>query len=149
MQLTSVCQPECCFDDWIDHDGYCFGYGGSAVSWGEAHAICQSQGYTLAEASNYRFNKFFAWLATNKSANCVWLGGSDIFQEGYWEWSSSHQNFKFTDWRNREPNNGKNDEDCLYIERPFNRGWNDGNCNNKCSFICAAPYQILPTSSPS
>ncbi|BFZ08875.1 hypothetical protein BsWGS_11915 [Bradybaena similaris] len=134
---VGVCQE--CPQDWLHFQGHCYGYGDTAVSWGNAQAICQSQGATLAEIPTLEVNNFLSTIARNKRDNCVWLGGNDIFHEGVWEWSSRRNTFySFRNWKNGEPNNNNNDEDCLNMFKRHNYFWNDESCNTNCNFICAA-----------
>ncbi|BFZ08889.1 hypothetical protein BsWGS_11928 [Bradybaena similaris] len=133
-----VCQE--CAEDWQQFQGNCYRYGGTTVSWGEAQAICQSQGARLAEIPTFKVNNFVLTLVKPKKDTCVWLGGYDIFNEGAWEWSSRRRDFNsFTNWHSGEPNNNNNDQDCLQMHNQYNYKWDDGSCNEKCNFICAAP----------
>ncbi|KAK3763506.1 hypothetical protein RRG08_053038 [Elysia crispata] len=71
----------------------------------------------------------------------VWLGGSDIFSEGSWEWVGSKIPItEYTDWGPNGPNsiasNGR--EDCLSMWKDMAWSWNDEACvtTNVLYFLC-------------
>ncbi|BFZ08885.1 hypothetical protein BsWGS_11924 [Bradybaena similaris] len=142
---VGVCQK--CALNWQLFQGQCYRYGDTAVSWFDAQVICQSQGGRLAEIPSFAANDFLTTIARHKRDLCVWFGGSDIIQEGVWEWSSGLNSFySFRNWHSGEPNSDKNtEEDCLNMLQPLNYNWNDAPCNFNCNFICTKPAREAPS----
>ncbi|BFZ08888.1 hypothetical protein BsWGS_11927 [Bradybaena similaris] len=144
---VGVCQE--CAKYWTHSEGNCYAYGEVAVTWGNAQGICQTLGSTLVEVQTHAVHLFLAEHAWGTiSTKCIWLGGNDIFHEGAWQWSSGSNDFNsFTKWNIKEPNDARNDEDCLSMEKKYDYKWNDKNCNKQCSFVCAKPALVAPTNS--
>ena len=67
-----------------------------------------------------------------KGLNRIWIGGTDIHQEGVWQWTDNMP-WEFTSWNEGEPNNNNN-EDCLQWSTAH--GWNDAHCYNAYRFLC-------------
>ena len=96
-------------------------------------------------------------IVTDNCSNCLtkchflastgtdfWAGATDNFAEGSWLWPNSNTPINcdgdFCDWRDGEPNGGKN-ENCLEVTNFGNAGhWNDANCNDWLfHYICEKP----------
>ena len=56
-----------------------------------------------------------------------------MFQEGNWIWIKTGDLVDFTAWRQGEPNNLQNNENCLHLYYASNSSslfkWNDFDCN--------------------
>ena len=63
----------------------------------------------------------------------VWLDGTDMDNEGQWEWSADGERIKTAYWANGEPNNS-GDEACL--EHNGEGSWNDMPCARKQKYLC-------------
>ena len=65
----------------------------------------------------------------------IWLGGSDIQEEGVWIWASNDERINMDLlWRDGEPNNGgSGSEHCLDF---VTEGFNDNVCTEKYYFVC-------------
>ena len=77
------------------------------------------------------------------SDKALWLGGTDVFSEGYWVWSGSKVPIQgFTDWFPGEPNHagGATAEDCLQLFVVENMQWNDEDCRLNTRFVCEIRY---------
>jgi hypothetical protein len=132
-----------CLQDWIYHEGSCYSFGKTAVTWADAQTICQLSGANLAKIETEGEHNFLANLSRNhNTATYIWLGASDIFYEGHWIWSNGHETFSnYTNWGPEEPNDTENDEDCLSLNRDKAYKWNDMRCNRDANFICEGkPY---------
>ncbi|BFZ08879.1 hypothetical protein BsWGS_11917 [Bradybaena similaris] len=137
---VGVCQGSC-FHGWVLSDNYCYGFGGTAVAWGDAQAICQAYGASLAEIPASSVQNFLLKIARKEKDNCYWLGGSDIFREADWRWSSRRDFFsRYKNFFRHEPTNYPN-EHCLCMVKTFNYKWGDQDCNVNCNFICAKQDQ--------
>jgi hypothetical protein len=122
---------------WTEFQGRYYGFGKTKVTWSNAETICSLFNGRLAEVSTPAENEFFKEIARNESVNgCLWLGASDIFHEGMWEWSSRARGFNsFQDWASKQPDNYNGAEDCLQLSTVEYK-WNDGACSGTCSFLC-------------
>ncbi|CAG5124222.1 unnamed protein product [Candidula unifasciata] len=139
---TTVC-VQClyvqdCRKGWQYFGESCYGFGASRTVWGAAQAICKVYNGKLAEIETFEENEFLKNLAKSKQADRVFLGGTDIFGEGNWEWSSSGKHiFPFVDWVPGEPNDSSG-QDCLILDRQNEYSWDDYSCNMAVYFICEA-----------
>ena len=60
----------------------------------------------------------------------VWIGGSDIKEEGKWRWIDGSE-MSWTNWDKNEP--GKDKENCLLM---IDGKWHDALCGDKHRFLC-------------
>ncbi|BFZ25376.1 hypothetical protein BsWGS_28415 [Bradybaena similaris] len=99
-----------CQEGWHFFNGSCYSFSGLQVMWAEALAICKAFNAKLAEIETSEENEFLKNLAREKSADSTFLGGTDIFEDGFWVWTSSGKHiYPFVDWAPNEPSNvGKN-----------------------------------------
>ncbi|KAK7473846.1 hypothetical protein BaRGS_00034897, partial [Batillaria attramentaria] len=62
----------------------------------------------------------------------LWLGGTDMFNEGHFVWAGSRRLIRngagFTDWNGGQPDNGMHSEDCLHLWHEYGYRWNDVQC---------------------
>lgn len=63
----------------------------------------------------------------------VWLGGTDMHEEGKWVWSSG-SSFNFSNFFSTKAINIAA-EDCLYMYGDYGQ-WNDYYCNHRYDFVC-------------
>merc|ERR1712141_932218 len=130
-----------CRSGWYYHEGSCYGFGQEDVTWADAEEMCELYQATLAEIDSKAENDFLKGIIKNQTlqAHSVWLGGTDIFSEGHWEWVSRKEPIiEFTDWYPGEPNQSGSPggEDCLQYFGLQNWQWNDEDCDSKSYFIC-------------
>ncbi|GFS13678.1 C-type lectin [Elysia marginata] len=134
-----------CHTGWKLFQGYCYGLAKERLSWSEAQNICSAYGGSLAEIHSQAEHDFVKSMLINASisneADGVWIGGSDIFMEGSWEWVGSKiPILEYTNWGQNEPNSivGYNREDCLCMWKDLGWAWNDESCvtNNVLYFMC-------------
>ncbi|CAG2221051.1 SLC17A6_7_8 [Mytilus edulis] len=65
-----------------------------------------------------------------------WLGGRDDVIEGFWQWSSTGENFTVSDWAPGEPDDAANSQDCLLIWKAADYQWDDQQCTINYRYIC-------------
>ena len=83
------------------------------------------------------FLKFMVHAAGYRGADkYIWLGLNDIAKEGSFVWDSTQQPPSFTDWEKREPNNQRNNEDCVMHMFKSGEEWNDATCTLEMRSIC-------------
>uniref|UniRef100_A0A1I8PKR8 C-type lectin domain-containing protein n=1 Tax=Stomoxys calcitrans TaxID=35570 RepID=A0A1I8PKR8_STOCA len=70
----------------------------------------------------------------------LWLGGHDNAVSRRFEWISTGETFRYSNWHKNEPNN--NAENCVMT---FDRTlqWNDAPCSTKLGFVCEANPMLL------
>ncbi|BFZ25385.1 hypothetical protein BsWGS_28424 [Bradybaena similaris] len=142
LSLLSFCfvcvqvDSQYCRDGWLYFDDSCYGFGESRVTWGDAQTVCQVYKGKLAEIGTGEENEFLKTMARGKQAEYTFMGGTDIFSEGIWEWASTgYIIYPFMEWAQGEPNDAAG-EDCLALSRDLSYRWSDYNCNNAANFIC-------------
>lgn len=65
----------------------------------------------------------------------VWLGLSDLQNEGQYVSLSDGRRPRYINWGKGEPNNVAKIEHCaMYVFKK--RGWNDYGCQNKINYVC-------------
>ena len=109
-----------------------------AMNFSAAEALCVSLGGHLASIQSEAENADFLREAANhlkKAASRVWLGGTDIAEEGKWVWTDG-RSWNFTNWAFAEPDN-ENNSDCMltagkrwYDGVWYDGSWHDGSCSD-------------------
>ena len=81
-------------------------------------------------------NDLMKKLMFEERSDHVWLGGSDLFQEGKWFWATSGLSISGndTDWAPNQPNNAHG-ENCLEMSAAKGH-WNDADCDRDLTFVC-------------
>ncbi|XP_025097816.1 perlucin-like protein isoform X1 [Pomacea canaliculata] len=131
----SLAAPQCTHG-WILYQSSCYGFGDEDVTWEGAQEFCQLFDSSLAEVETSEENEFLKGIARNRNYASMWLGGTDVFSEGFWIWAGSKQPLGFVDWHTGEPSNSRPGEDCLMLYKSVNYQWNDGPCNTATKFVC-------------
>lgn len=131
---------ETCDEGWEENGGRCFFWGREMKNWIAAEDFCREEGGHLATVNTDATMDFlFESMKTNNIASWVWIGGSDIEEEGVWKWADSTPwEDKF--WAPGEPSNAGNNEDCIYLQNPgykLNRKFNDWTCSKESHFLCS------------
>ncbi|XP_052400261.1 CD209 antigen-like protein A [Carassius gibelio] len=103
------------------------------LSWSESKQYCRDRGADLAIINTELKQRFISSLVKE----IVWIGLSDIQQEGIMKWvdnSTLNQGF----WESNEPNDAGGNEDCIELNpsKPLLNNWNDVPCTNKRKWIC-------------
>ncbi|CAG5124220.1 unnamed protein product [Candidula unifasciata] len=131
LDVLAQCNP-----GWYHFAQSCYAYGESMVTFAAAEEMCKFYSAHLAEIDSATENNFLKSIARNKSSGAVWIGGTDVFNEGTWLWlSTGHRIFNFLDWAPGQPDDSAG-EDCLGLYGVSNYQWNDFICSNLGTFIC-------------
>ncbi|KAK3696106.1 hypothetical protein RRG08_061881 [Elysia crispata] len=144
ITVTGVFSQTPCRYGWTYFQGSCYGFGHERMTWPEAEQMCVLYEGTLAEIESKAENDFVKNYLRNNTILIniygAWIGGTDIFTEGTWEWAGTKDLIKeFTDWGPNEPNSIGNDglEDCLAMWKYYDWKWNDEDCHTKqMHFVC-------------
>ncbi|WP_368853855.1 C-type lectin domain-containing protein [Enterobacter hormaechei] len=127
-------QGQKCPLGWTSFGLRCYKYISQPANWIRAERNCQSLGANLAFVRNKLENNFLLSLLPTPSTRS-WVGAHEGVQDGQWLWSDGTP-FLYTNWCSGEPNNHKSAENCLEINFPPNRCWNDAPCSVLKSSIC-------------
>lgn len=78
-----------------------------------------------------------------------WVGATDASHEGKWttERDSSGSEVHFQPWKENEPNNHGEGEDCVVMSSQD--GWNDTKCDSNYVFACVMPKTTTTTTTTS
>ena len=119
---------------WVSHETRCYKFALEKKTWNEARADCQTDGGELTSIASSEEQKFIAIQTRTLSSFRFWIGLSDRFQEGAFEWSDN-STVKYTRWAWGEPNNHAKVEDC--VEFVWNKpAWQTNECNSNMGYIC-------------
>jgi len=134
ITTTSVPLGLDCPEKWLRFGSNCYRFpNGTETEWAQAESNCQRllAGAHLASIHSVEEQRF----VLNNYPIYIWLGGSDLNEEGSWVWTDGSQ-WDFSAWHTEEPNNAGEGEDCL-----VHRGedWNDNGCSDRRGFLCKAP----------
>lgn len=108
------------------------------ITYDEAQKFCQSQFTDLVAIQN---KKEIEYLTENipRHRHYYWIGIRKI--NGVWTWVGTNKTLtqEAESWGQNEPNNKKNNEDCveIYIGREKDSGkWNGDSCRKKKRALC-------------
>lgn len=111
-------------------------------SWDEAQRFCESRGGYLAVVNSSEENEFLYNYMLETGFDEAFIGYTDQYHEGRWEWVSGKTS-NFTDWGindegSAEPNADSVYEDYAHMNSSMNRGhWNDKRFGKTSScFFC-------------
>lgn len=82
-----------------------------------------------------------------KETTMIWVGASDLAEEGNFYWHGSGKQLVWTNWAVRQPDNKGGNESCVefgvikYATLNITWQWNDKNCNVKRYFACEGRQQ--------
>ncbi|XP_065146852.1 C-type lectin domain family 17, member A-like [Paramisgurnus dabryanus] len=115
-------------DGWIYFQSSLYFISPEKKSWTESRSYCRERGADLISINNKEEQDF-----VNKTCKeIVWIGLTDIEEEGKWKWvDGSTLTIRF--WWPGEPNNYKDVEDCALS---YKQGWNDVPCTDAFQSIC-------------
>ncbi|KAJ8038616.1 Macrophage mannose receptor 1 [Holothuria leucospilota] len=134
-----------CGHGWLnyyDESFYCFI--NILLQWTEAAQMCADYGGHLVTIQDKYENDFLEKAMENFDVEFVWIGMSDLHEEGVWRWENSHNIPSYTNWDYLEPNNLHN-EDCAVMYLYWNfwprkGAWYDNACCHEFPSICKKQY---------
>uniref|UniRef100_A0A493SUN0 C-type lectin domain-containing protein n=2 Tax=Anas platyrhynchos TaxID=8839 RepID=A0A493SUN0_ANAPP len=127
------CGPEA--REWEYFDGKCYYFSIDRMSWYKAKTQCEEMHSRLAIINSFAKQNFVMFRTRNER---FWIGLTDGNSEGEWEWiDGTDYKSTFTFWKEGEPNNSGNNEDCAHV---WTSGqWNDVYCTFECYYLCEKP----------
>ncbi|KAB5539625.1 hypothetical protein PHYPO_G00091190 [Pangasianodon hypophthalmus] len=112
-------------------------YSNETMIWTEAKAWCENQSQRLMVIQNEEVNNYLKDKLPKLKAY-YWIGLRKI--AGSWTWHGTAKMLEGNgSWAHNEPNNKKQDEDCveIYINNEETNGkWNDEKCTKKKHALC-------------
>lgn len=67
----------------------------------------------------------------------IWIAGNDLATEGRFNWFTSGEILRYTNWEAREPNNAHNGtEHCVEIRGTYKQMWNNRMCTELNYYLC-------------
>ncbi|KAM8987442.1 hepatic lectin-like [Ara ararauna] len=121
--------------EWEYFGGKCYFFSLTRTSWHKAKAQCEEMHSQLAVINSYAKQNFVMFRTRNER---FWIGLTDENSEGEWEWvDGTDYKTTFTFWKEGEPNNSNNNEDCAHLW--VSGEWNDVYCTYECYYICEKP----------
>lgn len=88
----------------------------------------------------FNISKLLLNVADRKKYDGFWTAGSNNHNEKKdntnYIWFTNGKPLDYTNWIDKEPNNYKGEEHCLYFIRNQDLKWNDNNCLIKKYFVC-------------
>ncbi|XP_026802724.3 L-selectin isoform X1 [Pangasianodon hypophthalmus] len=112
-------------------------YSNETMIWTEAKAWCENQSQRLMVIQNEEVNNYLKDKLPKLKAY-YWIGLRKI--AGSWTWHGTAKMLEGNgSWARNEPNNKKQDEDCveIYINNEETNGkWNDEKCTKKKHALC-------------
>ncbi|KAG7487557.1 hypothetical protein MATL_G00024770 [Megalops atlanticus] len=126
------------FCTWTHVDGWSYHYSDSDMNWQDARQWCRTHYTDMVAIQNQEeiahLNDFLP-----KQKSYYWIGIRKIATVWTWVGTNKTLTKKAENWASGEPNNGKNNEDCveIYIKRHIDTGkWNDESCRKKKTALC-------------
>ncbi|KAM3656320.1 hepatic lectin-like isoform X3 [Ammospiza caudacuta] len=121
--------------EWEYFSGNCYYFSLARMSWERARERCRERRADLAVVGSFAEQQFLMSRARNER---FWIGLTDRNSEGNWEWvDGTDYKSSFTFWREGEPNDSGNNEDCAHLW--ISGKWNDVHCTFECFFVCKRP----------
>jgi len=106
----------------IEWNGHMYSLYDYSVGWEEAKELCEEFGGHLATINSDEECEFMFSLVEQGENTRFFLGGTDVNNEGNWEWITAEEWLIDDCWNSGEPNNDGSTEH--YLETRVN-GWND------------------------
>ncbi|XP_007902930.1 collectin-11 isoform X2 [Callorhinchus milii] len=100
----------------------------------DAQAYCRDRGGLLSMPKDEIINSLIASYINQEGLTRVFIGIDDLDKEGQFFFTDGSPLLTFNKWRNSEPNNAYDEEDCA--EMVSSGGWNDVACHITMYFVC-------------
>ena len=112
------------------------------MNFNKASKHCRSMGAILAEPkTEAEHGVVMKYLKSVRSATLIWLGATDLANEGKWLWQSDSQPISYNKWRHGSPATTET-YDCLLLG-PLTGFFYDMICraNTNIEFLCQEKLQ--------
>lgn len=135
------CEDAQCEDNWTQFQGSCYLVSDTSTDFSKAVISCTELGAKLVHVENEMENSFLRNLIRGSNElkpYSYWIGLTDKGTEGVWVWRNNGTSTPaiFTDWNDGEPNDTRDNEDCVHLYFRFGHTWNDIPCDSLNRFVC-------------
>ncbi|XP_039602844.1 CD209 antigen-like protein C [Polypterus senegalus] len=123
---------------WLINQTSCYYISTDQMNWKDSQGDCAAKGGHLVIITNEKEQIF---LKEHVSKSDVWIGLSDLKEEGRWIWVDNTTPMK-SYWGEGQPDDWKDDtpngEDCAHIRHWADSiyNWNDVPCDNSIGRVC-------------
>uniref|UniRef100_A0A8B9HVR8 Selectin E n=1 Tax=Astyanax mexicanus TaxID=7994 RepID=A0A8B9HVR8_ASTMX len=115
-----------------------YNYSNTKMNWDEARTFCKKNYTDMVAIQNHgEINHLNSILP--RVSGYYWIGIRKINNSWTWVGTNKKLTAEAENWAEHEPNNGRNNEDCveIYIKREKDEGkWNDESCKKKKTALC-------------
>uniref|UniRef100_A0A3B1J4K4 E-selectin n=1 Tax=Astyanax mexicanus TaxID=7994 RepID=A0A3B1J4K4_ASTMX len=123
---------------WTTVQGWSYNYSNTKMNWDEARTFCKKNYTDMVAIQNHgEINHLNSILP--RVSGYYWIGIRKINNSWTWVGTNKKLTAEAENWAKHEPNNGRNNEDCveIYIKREKDEGkWNDESCKKKKTALC-------------
>ncbi|XP_006105151.1 asialoglycoprotein receptor 2 [Myotis lucifugus] len=132
---------ECCPVNWLEHDGSCYWFSRSGLTWPQAEKYCQLENAHLVVINSREEQRF---IAQHSSPFHTWIGLTE--SDGSWKWvDGTDYGNSYRNWAFGEPNNWQGheeggNEDCAEVQDDGR--WNDDFCLQVQRWACEMTRNI-------
>ena len=127
-------QAVVCDDQWDRFLDHCYYFSSEKKTWDQAMEYCQNNNGSLLEIDSNEEIQFI--LGTSRAENYLWVGAHDRVLEGQFIWQTSKRTVHQDLWYENEPNNSRDNEDCVEIYKHRKGKLNDKTCSRISNFVC-------------
>ncbi|KAL8579598.1 hypothetical protein ACOMHN_025551 [Nucella lapillus] len=118
-----------CPSGWYKFKYSCYTFSYDQLTYKRTQEFCKERGAKMVEIESAEENDFVQKTLTELAIQNIWMGLTDLVEEGKFVWESTQREPGYTNWAPGEPNDsnsGRDGEDCTQF-RP-NGEWNDDGC---------------------
>ncbi|XP_045207458.2 perlucin-like [Mercenaria mercenaria] len=128
-----------CKDGYSSHGEYCYALLPLKASWAEAQQYCKTLGGSLAVIEDADESNFVEGMLKREhstiSTSQIWIGGTDLLQEGLWIAPETLEPLTFFNWAPKEPDN-LGGQHCLAVFNNADLKWDDNRCEVQNYALC-------------
>ncbi|XP_063415419.1 macrophage mannose receptor 1-like [Mytilus trossulus] len=101
----------------------------------DALSACEAEGLDILMPKTEEEHVFMKWYIIEYINDNVWVGLTDINQEGTFVWNNGIDS-KFRAFGYGDPNNAGGDQHCVRYDSISSYNWNDWTCNLRSTVVC-------------
>ncbi|MCJ8743478.1 hypothetical protein PDJAM_G00094380 [Pangasius djambal] len=125
-------------NQWTGVESWSYHHSNTTMDWATARDWCRNHYTDMVAIQNHGEIEHLNNMLP-KVAGYYWIGIRKINNTWTWVGTKKHLTAEAENWAQGEPNNGRNNEDCveIYIKRDKDMGkWNDESCQKKKTALC-------------
>ncbi|XP_072552073.1 E-selectin [Salminus brasiliensis] len=124
--------------EWATVESWSYSYSNSTMNWDTARKWCRNHFTDMVAIQNHGEIKHLNSILP-RVKGYYWIGIRKINNSWTWVGTNKKLTAEAENWAEGEPNNGRNNEDCveIYIKRDKDEGkWNDESCKKSKTALC-------------